>query len=224
METDAHRRFDAGATAVRRHIWKGKVWTAVPYRVLQDTEKYLMVAGWPGLRGLASTTWIDSTLNGGSQRERTIRELASGRWELGWWTWQGTAVRSWYGIDTYFTVRQFFDSDHQPLAWYVDFDMPKQRTHLGIDTFDLMLDLIVEPDLSQYRWKDEDEYEHGRRLGLIDDQVHRRVAEARLEVMGLIETRQGPFAHEWAPLRYEAWPAPTLPEDVQEIVTKSTAR
>ncbi|MFB4268166.1 hypothetical protein [Nonomuraea sp. GTA35] len=49
------------------------------------------------------------------------------------------------------------------------------------------MDLIAEPDLSGYRWKDE----HARRLGLIDDRVHRRVAEARQEVVGLIETRRG---------------------------------
>jgi hypothetical protein len=53
------------------------------------------------------------------------------------------------------------------------------------------VDLITEPDLSGYRWKDEDDYEHARRLGLIDDRVHRRVTEARQEVVGLIETRRG---------------------------------
>ncbi|MEV0999304.1 DUF402 domain-containing protein [Nonomuraea sp. NPDC050202] len=206
-------RLAPGSTAVRRHVWRGRVWTAVPYRVLQDTEDYLVVAGWPGLRGLVSTTLIDTITNGGHDRDRPIRELASGTWELGWWAWRRTSVRSWYGLDAYFTIRQFFDAEHRPLCWYVDFDLPKQRTPLGIDTFDLMVDLIADPDLSGYRWKDEDDYEHARRLGLIDDRVHRRVTEARQEVVGLIETRQGPFAHDWTPLPHETWPVPSLPED-----------
>ncbi|MFF4623289.1 DUF402 domain-containing protein [Nonomuraea jabiensis] len=216
MTADTNTRFDEGATAVRRHVWNGKVWTAAPYRVLQDTDEYLVVAGWPGLKSLASTTWITSFLNGGRRREQTIDELASGRWELGWWTWRGTIVRSWYGIDKHFTVRQFFDADQRPLTWYIDFDLPKQRTRLGIDTFDLLLDLIVEPDLSRHRWKDEDEYRHGRRLGLIDDQVHRHVSAARDEVVGLVETRQGPFACDWSAPAHELWQTPKLPADALE--------
>ncbi|WP_345570738.1 hypothetical protein [Nonomuraea rosea] len=68
-------------------------------------------------------------------------------------------------------------------------------------------------DLSRHRWKDEDEYRHGRRLGLVDDHVHRRVAEARQEVVGLIEARQGPFAHDWTPPRHGSWADPALPEE-----------
>lgn len=215
MTTD-DMRFPAGATAVRRHVWKGKVWTATPYRVLDDTGPYFVAAAWPGLRCLFSTSWIDCVTNGGP-RDRTLAELASGAWELGWWTWQRTTVRSWYAIDSYFTVRQQFDADHRPLAWYVDFDLPKQRTRLGIDTFDLMLDLVVEPDLSRHRWKDEDEYRHGRRLGLIGDHVHREVDRARQEILGLIETRQGPFAHDWSPLAHATWPAPALPANVRDL-------
>ncbi|MEU7858743.1 DUF402 domain-containing protein [Nonomuraea sp. NPDC049141] len=109
-------------------------------------------------------------------------------------------------------------SANWPRAWYVDFDLPKQRTHLGIDTFDLLLDLVAEPDLSRYQWKDVDEYEQGRRPGLIDDQAHRHVAAARAEVIGLIETRQGPFAHDWSPPPHESWPMPVLPEDVESCV------
>ncbi|MFG1685116.1 DUF402 domain-containing protein [Nonomuraea sp. NPDC049269] len=210
--------FEAGSTVVRRHVWQGKVWSAAPYRVLHDTEDCLEVVNWPGLRSLMSTTWITSYVNGRTHRDRTIRELASGQWELGWWDWRDTTVRSWYGIDAYFTVRQYFDAQQQPLAWYVDFDLPKQRTHLGIDTFDLLLDLVAEPNLSHYQWKDEDEYQQGRRLGLIDDQVHQHVTAAREAVIGLIETRQGPFAHDWSPPPHESWPMPVLPEDVENCV------
>lgn len=208
-------RFATGATAVRRHVWKGKVWTAMPYRVLEDTGDYLVLACWPGLKSLAPAVWIDSMhAPDPAARDRAIRQLASGSWELGWWEWRDTTVRSWYAIDDYFTVRQFFDAEQRPVGWYVDFDLPKQRTAHGIDTFDLLVDLVVSPDLAQREWKDEEEYEQGRRLGLIDDRVHARVAEARERVVGLIETRQGPFAHDWSAMRPESWQAPTLPGDV----------
>lgn len=44
------------------------------------------------------------------------------------------------------------------------------------------------------QWKDEDEYQHGRRLGLISDAVHARVDEARQAVLAMVQARQGPFA------------------------------
>jgi hypothetical protein len=70
----------------------------------------------------------------------------------------------------------------------------------------------VKADLSGYRWKDEDEYAQGRRLGLIDDVLHQRVDTAREQVVSLIESRQGPFAEDWSPWRRDpAWPAPVLP-------------
>jgi hypothetical protein len=70
----------------------------------------------------------------------------------------------------------------------------------------------VEADLSGYRWKDEDEYAQGRRLGLIDDALHQRVEAAREQVIALIESRQGPFADDWSAWRRDpAWPIPQLP-------------
>ncbi|MFI7644382.1 DUF402 domain-containing protein [Nonomuraea sp. NPDC049400] len=221
MTINVPGRFEVGTTVVRRHVWGGKVWSAMPYRVLEDVGDYLTVASWPGLRGLVSTTWIKAFLDDGHGRDQTIQELASGTWRLGWWAWQGTTVRSWYGLDAYFTVRQYFDADRRPLSWYVDFDLPKQRTRMGIDTFDLLLDLVAEPDLSRIQWKDVEEYEHGRRLGLIDDRAHQGVLAAREEVVGLIESRQGPFAHDWSPLPLEGWRTPVLPVDVRSGAVSS---
>ncbi len=67
----------------------------------------------------------------------------------------------------------------------------------------------MEPDLSEYAWKDEDEdeYAHGRRLGLVDDAVYARVDDARQQVLALIHPRQGPFAEDWSRWRCRPdWP------------------
>lgn len=78
----------------------------------------------------------------------------------------------------------------------------------------MLLDLIVEPDLSSYTWKDEDEYSHGRRLGLITDTLHSRVDQARQQVIALVEAQMGPFTGDWA-IEQPApgWPALALPPD-----------
>ena len=95
--------------------------------------------------------------------------------------------------------------------WYANFERPFQRTPIGIDTFDLLLDLVIEPDMS-YRWKDEGEYTQGRKLGIISDDDHRQVQKAREQVLALLDQRAGPFDEGWLSWRREAhWPLPTLP-------------
>lgn len=119
-----------------------------------------------------------------------------------------------FEADQHFSVSRFFDAEGCFLGWYIDFVRPCCRTSIGIDTLDLLLDLVVMADLSGYRWKDEDEYAQGRRLGLINDTLHQQVDAARQEVVSLIETRQGPFAEDWSSWRLDpTWPTPLLDRD-----------
>jgi protein associated with RNAse G/E len=138
--------------------------------------------------------------------------MLAGHWELDRWTWRDTTLLARFAAGDYFSVSRFFDAGGG--GWYVDFVQPYRRTPIGIDTFDLLLDLIVTADLSGYRWKDEDEYARGRRLGLIDDALHQSVDAAREQVISLIESRQGPFADDYSSWRPDpAWPTPVLPID-----------
>jgi predicted RNA-binding protein associated with RNAse of E/G family len=69
---------------------------------------------------------------------------------------------------------------------------PFARVDGGVDTLDLLVDLVAGPDLT-WRWKDEEEYAHGRRLGMVTDVEHRAVTAAREAVVGMIEERRPPF-------------------------------
>lgn len=88
--------------------------------------------------------------------------------------------------------------------WYVNFEHPTCRTNDGFDTFDLTVDLVIDPDLSTLTWKDEDEYAHVRRLGIFTDTEHQAVELARDEALALIADRAGPFAEadRWAGWRW----------------------
>ena len=88
--------------------------------------------------------------------------------------------------------------------WYVNFERPLRRTPVGFDTFDLKLDLIVQPDGS-YRWKDEDELEQAAAAGLLD------ADEVRAEGQRVLE--EWPFPTGWENWRPDpAWPIPQLPD------------
>jgi hypothetical protein len=80
-----------------------------------------------------------------------------------------------------------------------------------VDTLDLMIDLVAEPDLSAWRWKDEDEYAQLQALGVIGAAEVARIEAARERAVALVERRGGPFAEEWPSWRPDpAWPLPSL--------------
>jgi protein associated with RNAse G/E len=215
----AERRFEPGATAVRRDVFAGKVWTAAPFRVVRDHGDELVLTCWPGIESLAPATWTEWLRTGDEAvRKQALPDLAAGRWELERWIWRDTVLLTRLGAGEYFSVSQFFTPDGRAARWYVNFERPFRRTPIGIDTFDLLLDLVIAPDLSWHAWKDEDEYAQGRHLGLIDDTTHRHVDEGRQQVMALLEDRHGPFAEDWSGWSVAVdWPKPVLPPGVLEI-------
>jgi hypothetical protein len=186
----------------------------MPQRVIQDTGDVITLAYWPRITSLAPTTWITSLRTGDNVvRKQGLDDLAAGTWKLGPYTWERTELLSHFFTGEHFSVHAFQDAaTGQPIKWYVNFELPYTRTRIGIDTFDLFLDLVVTPDLSSWSWKDEDEYAHGRRLGLLDDALHSAVEAARERALGMLQDRSGPFAVSWPTWSPSpAWPLPVLP-------------
>jgi len=215
--------FQPGTTAVRRDVHLGRVWTAMPQRVLADTGDTVTLAYWPGITSLAPTTWITSLATGDTTlRESGLEHLAAGTWTIAPYTWTGTALRSEFLAGEHFSVHRFQHADSgEPIRWYVNFELPfVRRPGFGIDTLDLCVDLVVEPDLSAWSWKDEGEYDHVRRLGLVDDHLHAHVDHAREKALGLLQDRTGPFAQPWTAWSPDpAWPPPVLPADAGDPLT-----
>ncbi|WP_327373042.1 DUF402 domain-containing protein [Streptomyces sp. NBC_01216] len=217
------KRFAVGETVVRRDVYRGKVWSAHSLHAVSDTDEALVAGCRPGAHGLGPTSWVESTKSGAKAvRRQAVPDLAAGQWELSSWRWQETAVLLWNPPGTYFSINAFYDPalDHRLLRWYVNFQRPLRRTSIGFDTFDLFLDLIVDPGLSRWTWKDHDEYAHARRLGVVNDDDHRAVDQARDQVLAMVAAREGPFQPEagWAGWRSDpGWPEAELPPDVQMV-------
>ncbi|WP_405607447.1 DUF402 domain-containing protein [Streptomyces sp. NBC_00076] len=130
--------------------------------------------------------------------------------------WQDTELLLWKPPARWFSINAFYTTAGLR-NWYVNFEHPMVRTVNGFDTFDLTVDLVVDPDLTTLTWKDEDEYAHVRRLGIVTDIEHQSVDAARAQVLAMIEERSGPFADAdaWAGWRWDqAWPVPRLPRPV----------
>jgi hypothetical protein len=209
------RSFDAGETVVRRDVHRsGSVWSEQALRVIADTSEALVTACAPG----AEARWPALYAKARAEGDRSVRTeafdaMATGEWELTPGVWQETELLLWKPPTAWFSINAFYT--HAGLRnWYVNFEHPTRRTTDGFDTFDLTVDLVVDPDLSRLTWKDEDEYAHARRLGIVTDTEHQAVNDARAQVLGMIEERSGPFANAaaWMSWRWDtAWPPPRLP-------------
>jgi predicted RNA-binding protein associated with RNAse of E/G family len=99
------------------------------------------------------------------------------------------------------------------LGWYINFQQPYQQTSRAIQTMDLALDIIAEPDLSSWRWKDIDEFDLFRDRGLIDDAIAQRVLAEADQVIRRIESNLAPFNSQWPQWRPDPlWTIPELPD------------
>jgi len=211
--------FAPGSTAVRRDVFRGKVWTATPFRVVRDGSDLLALAIWPGEKMLAPTHQKALLSSRRDEIVRTVAlpNLAAGRWELAPFTWKLTTKLSLLVPGASFSVDLFFGEAVHLMMWYVNFERPFQRTRIGIDTFDLLLDLVIDPDTSHH-WKDEEEYAQARRLGIITDDEHRHVQQAREHVLALLDAKTGPFDERWRSWRRDLyWQLATLPVDATTV-------
>ncbi|MFF2751328.1 DUF402 domain-containing protein [Kitasatospora sp. NPDC058048] len=219
--------FRPGTTVVRRDVHAGRVWTAMPQRVVADTGHVLTLAYWPGIESLAPTSWITSTRAGNdTTRQQGLADLATGTWTLGHYRWTGTELLSHFLAGEWFSVHCFQDAaTREPLRWYVNFEhLYQRRPGHGIDTMDLALDLVITPDLTGHHWKDQEEYAQLRRLGVVDDYAGRQIEQARARAIAMLDDRTVPFADgrpTWAP--DPTWPLPTLPPGADEAATSATA-
>lgn len=195
--------WNPGTPILYREVWRGRVWTARPVLVVQDTPDLVALYLRP------ATRWMVPAGN----RQLYFSYLQAGSWPLVEVTWS-------YG-DTLFllhpgaahAVHVMWQGPAREFAGcYVNLQEAARRTALGFDFMDQELDILVTPDLS-WRWKDEDHFQRAQadgRYSVAQAQAIR--AEGEL-VIARIEARASPFCDGWERWRPPAgWPVPALPE------------
>ena len=182
---------------MRRELWRGEVMFGWGGLVVQDTADLLALY-----------------MPEGSPLEFPERDHFGGPhpWS-GRDRWHGHGVLHLQRPDDMHAVWVFWDGQERELAaWYVNIQEPFRRTPLGIDTQDLELDLVIEPDGS-WSLKDEDRLdpwiERGRWTAAEIAAI--RVEGARLGAE--LEAGRRWWSDDWATWEPDpAWPVPTLPE------------
>lgn len=98
------------------------------------------------------------------------------------------------------------------VGWYINLQEPLRRSAIGFDFMDQDLDIVVEPDLSGWIWKDEAQFQRRQDLGLISDRQARAVRAEGERVVERIRNRASPFSDGWENwVPDPGWPVPSLP-------------
>lgn len=95
-----------------------------------------------------------------------MAEIAANEWvpREHEWTGNGTLMISRRG-DPY-SIWLFWGDDGEHASWYVNLELPWERTAAGFDSRDHQLDIVVAHDRS-WHWKDEDELRDAVGAGLL---------------------------------------------------------
>ena len=141
--------FHPGQNIVLRTVLQGRIWSAGPEIVVQDTPELLALYIMPG------AIWKRPVTYSGDRVKPRFR--ASGEY----------IVKDTVWIDHYrlrlkvpgsdYSVQLYFGPDMVFLAWYINMESPFSRIVSGFEYIDEDLDIILKPDLSSWQLKDEDE-------------------------------------------------------------------
>ena len=199
-----------GEVIVVQDVWRARLWAARPVIVVDDGPDLLVLWSPQGTRRKVPVT-PPARSEAASRGERLASSLALGDWILGDSIWDVSTLWLLREGDWHAVWVSFLETGEQ-WGWYVNFQEPFRRNTRGIQTMDLALDIIVEPDRRSWRWKDEDEFELFQDRGLIEQEVARRVRDEADTVIERIARDAPPFNGAWPGWCPDpSWPLPELP-------------
>ena len=94
---------------------------------------------------------------------------------------------------------------------YINMQAPIRRTSIGFDSMDHTLDVVIHPDMDQWRWKDEDEFEEAQRIGVYTLEQARQIRAAGEKAIELVLSQRRAMYEKWKLWEPNPkWDLPTL--------------
>ena len=172
----------SGDVIVWRGVFRNRVWHAQPVIVVKDTPEELCVTLLPGTECVAPEGYLDGKAS--AKRRWSFKDKD---WKLENYAWRTNRLLLLLEPNTYYSTMFFWRADSNDfLLYYINFQLPFQRSHCGIDTLDLDLDLIINPDFS-FRWKDEDDYQKAIDHEVIMPEWTQAIEIAKNEIFNKLE-------------------------------------
>jgi hypothetical protein len=204
------RRWSPGEVMVIQEIWRDRLWAARPVTVVNDADDALLL--WCPKGTVRKVPVTPAGRTPPPSRPEWFADLLIGcDWDLADSVWDVSNLwllreGDWYAI----WVSYLETGEHW--GWYVNLQEPFRRCACGIQTMDLMLDILVDGDRA-WRWKDEDDFAMLATHKLLDPEAISTVRREAANVIGSVERGDPPFDRTWLEWRPDdGWPRPRLPE------------
>lgn len=179
-----------------------------PVTVVADDRRHLAVWLAPGSRMLHQVIADGSPIRSleGSDRFTAPRAQAIR-------DWAGGGILAVFQPETMYSVWFFEPDSGLRDSYYINIEVPYARTDLGIETSDLVLDVVVGADGS-YRYKDEDELEFAHEAGLFSDGDVAEIRQAAADAVDDVTAWRFPFDAGYESFQpHLDWATPPLPHD-----------
>jgi protein associated with RNAse G/E len=196
-----------------RGIYRERIWHVQPTLLVKDSPEEVVLTLLPGTECIAEENYPKGKNSGNRRWNFKDRD-----WHLAKYTWQTNRLLLILGPEKYYSTILFWNHEsNEFLCYYINFQLPFQRTHSGVDTLDLDLDLIINPDFT-YKWKDRDDYQNAIEHEIIFPEWVQGIEVAKQEIFDRLAKRQYPFDGFWLNWRPDPdWSPPTLPENWDKI-------
>lgn len=178
--------WEPGQVIVIREIWKNKIYSATPVRVVRDT------IDWSALYLPPRTPCLwPHTREGASIR------IPQDDWILDGGAWTSSDVLFLVQPGSGYTAVGFWDDDYNFHSWKINIEEPMRRTSLGFDYMDQLLDIVVSADRSTWRWKDEEEVHYAQAQGILSAEQVRVIYQCGERAIQAIQANKPPFDGGW---------------------------
>lgn len=179
-------RFEPGLTIELREVWRGETWEERTAIVVQD-EPDLIALYTPR----ASHAMIAVDADGNHLR------MPTKEWTLRRSTAPALEILALHVPGAEHSLLAIFDPPPRFTPWYINLESDLVRTERGFEYEEHVLDVLVERDLSTWRWKDEDELEEAVALGMFTPRQAEAFRHEGLHALNWLLTRQPPYDRDW---------------------------
>jgi hypothetical protein len=207
-----------GESCVLRGIVNQRVWLAQSVVVVADKADETVLLLMPGAQcAYPEGYWRWRIKNDDSQGTRW-QEALQDELTLREFAWETNRILILLEPDKFYSHFLFWQqASGQFTCYYVNFQLPFQRSHCGFDTLDLDLDIVIDPQYN-WTWKDEDEYHDGIRAGGIREEWVQEIEKSKEEVLERIHHRSYPIDGSWLEWQpNSAWLPPKLRNGWQTV-------
>lgn len=196
-----------------RGIYRERVWHVQTVIVVRDNPEEIALTLLPGTECISPEGY---SLGKNSYKRRW--NFKEKDWQLEKYSWRTNRLLLLLEPENYYSTILFWNHESgEFLCYYINFQLPFQRSHCGVDTLDLDLDLIVNPDFS-YEWKDVDDYQKAIENEIIFPKWIEGIEEAKHGIFERLEKRQYPYDGSWLDwIPDSGWSPPKLPENWDKI-------